>query len=144
MELFDLDTYNIFGVQLIVIMRILALLFLAITFLQAGLDKATDYKGNKAYFTSHFEKTQLSKMAGPLMPVIMVMEILSGVLAVAGILFIFINQRDLTLGMYATVSSMLTLLCLFFGQRVGKFYGEAAGIVPYIIMVFLAMVTFLL
>lgn len=142
MELLEFETYGIFGISLIVVMRILALLFLAITFLQAGLDKATDYKGNKAYFTSHFEKTVLAKQAGALMPVIMLLEILSGLLAVAGILFLLLDQQDSTLGMYATISSMVTLLCLFFGQRVGKFYGEAAGIVPYIAMTFLTMFIF--
>lgn len=143
MKLFMGD-YEILGLYTGTVIRLLALLFLAITFLQAGLDKAFDFKGNKAYFTSHFEKTPLAKLAGTLMPVIMLMEIVSGLLAVAGIVLLLINQENAKTGMYAACASMLTLLCLFFGQRIGKFYGEAAGIVPYIIMTFLSMWLFAL
>lgn len=141
MQLFMGD-YQILGLYDGTIIRLAALLFLAITFLQAGLDKAFDFKGNKAYFTSHFEKTPLAKLAGTLMPVIMLMEIISGLLAVAGIVLLLINQEDAKTGMYAATVSMLTLLCLFFGQRIGKFYGEAAGIVPYMIMTFFSMWVF--
>lgn len=142
MNLYALEQFNILGLYLMTIIRLVALAFIAITFLQAGLDKATDFKGNKAYFTSHFAKTPLAKQAGALMPVIMLLELISGSLALLGIVSLLINQGYLLLGTYSTIASMITLLCLFFGQRVGKFYGEAAGIVPYIAMTFLTMFIF--
>ena len=36
------------------IASILVLVFLAITFIQSGYDKVTDWKGNVEYLTSHF------------------------------------------------------------------------------------------
>jgi uncharacterized membrane protein YphA (DoxX/SURF4 family) len=122
-------------------LQLCGLLFIAITFLQAGLDKAFDYPGNKSYFTSHFKNTILAKTAPLLLPVIMIMEISSGILAIIGGICIFCKNFEIAF--YASMLALLTLLCLFAGQRIGKFYGEAAGIVPYMIIVFLSCMTLL-
>jgi uncharacterized membrane protein YphA (DoxX/SURF4 family) len=136
-----MEARRIFGLEIITLVQIAALLFIAITFLQAGLDKFFDYKNNKEYFTSHFKGTLLEKPAPMLLPVIMVMELVTGALAIAGVVCLLFQNAEI--GFYATITAMLTLLCLFFGQRVGKFYGEAAGIIPYMIMVLMGMLVFL-
>lgn len=37
--------------------EILVLVFLIITFLQSGIDKITDWKGNVGFITSHFKNS---------------------------------------------------------------------------------------
>ncbi|MFT7350264.1 MAG: hypothetical protein ACI8VZ_002587, partial [Candidatus Paceibacteria bacterium] len=42
--------------------EILLLLFLLITFLQSGIDKLIDWKGNLSWLTGHFAETPLKNM----------------------------------------------------------------------------------
>ena len=44
------------------ITEIILLLFLTITFLQSGLDKILDWKGNIGWLKEHFSKTFMGKM----------------------------------------------------------------------------------
>ena len=131
---------SIWGILIVDILRVCGLIFIAITFLQSGTDKLLDYKGNREYFTAHFKNSPLAKQAAMLLPVITLLELASGLLALAGIVFIFLGQPQT--GALATVLALFTLLCLFFGQRMAKAYAEAAGIVPYIIMVTLVLIAF--
>ncbi len=45
------------------ITEILLLAFLIITFLQSGLDKIFDWKGNVSWLKEHFSKTFMTNMA---------------------------------------------------------------------------------
>jgi uncharacterized membrane protein YphA (DoxX/SURF4 family) len=42
--------------------EIILLLFLVITFLQSGIDKITDWKGNISWLKDHFKSTFLGRM----------------------------------------------------------------------------------
>lgn len=131
---------TIFGILVTDIIKLCGLIFIAITFLQSGVDKLLDYRGNREYFVSHFKNSPLAKQAARLLPVITFLELASGLLAVAGMPFVFLGQPETGTG--AATLALFTLLCLFFGQRMAKAYGEAAGIVPYIIMVMLTLIVF--
>jgi hypothetical protein len=49
-------------------MRALAALFLGVLFLQSGLDKVTDRKGNLKWLTGHFAKSPLSGVVPLVLP----------------------------------------------------------------------------
>ena len=114
--------------------ELLILVFIIVTFLQSGLDKLFDWKGNIDWLTGHFGKTFLSGTVPLLLGVIMVMEILSGFLAIAGIYSILFNgSYDLALS--AAALAAITLLMLLFGQRIAKDYAGAFTITGYFIVV---------
>lgn len=115
-----------------------AALLVAILFIQSGLDKVFDWKGNLDWLTGHFSKTFLRGMVLPMLATITVMELATGFLAAAGIVY-FLMTGSLTLIFYAAVLGAASLTALFFGQRVAKDYPGAAVLVPYFILMIILM-----
>lgn len=113
--------------------EILILLFIAIVFLQSGLDKAFDWKGNLGWLTGHFSSTFLSGSVPLMVGIIMILEILSGLLAIAGIIWILAFEQT-EIGLYGCILASLTLLMLLFGQRVAKDYAGAFTLTGYFIV----------
>lgn len=120
------------------ITEIILLLFLAITFLQSGLDKIMDWKGNIGWLKEHFSKTFMGKMVEINVAIILVIETVAGLLAILGIYQLIVNDNA-TLGFYAAILSAITLLLLLFGQRVAKDYDGARTIVIYLIPTIFAL-----
>ena len=112
---------------------LLGAILLAILFIQSGLDKVFDWKGNLGWLTGHFSKTFLGGFVPVLLATITVSEIATGVLSAAGIIY-FLATGSLILIFYAAVLGALSLLALFFGQRIAKDYPGAVSIVPYFIL----------
>jgi len=112
----------------------LILIFTVITFLQSGLDKIFDWKGNNGWLTSHFQGTFMGGMVSLLLGVILVLEVITGVLALAGIITLWL-KNDPSLALWSLVLAAITLLMLLFGQRVAKDYAGAFTIVGYFIVV---------
>lgn len=117
----------------IVSAQILTLVFLAILFLQSGLDKVLDFKGNLAWLKGHFAKSPLAGQVAPMLVVITLTETAAGALAAAGAVMLALDASK-TLGLYAAQLSALNIVMLFFGQRVAKDYAGAASLVPYFVV----------
>ncbi|WP_372339342.1 DoxX family protein [Flavobacterium sp. MFBS3-15] len=117
---------------------ILILAFLAITFIQSGYDKVTDWKGNLEWLKGHFSQTPIRNMVPQSLFLILVMEVFSGAFAVIGIIEIFVNGGD-QFPILAGVLSGITLLFLLLGQRMAKDYDGARTIVIYFIPVVLLL-----
>src|SRR5690554_6465461 len=83
----------------IYITEILILLFIVITFLQSGLDKITDWQGNISWLKGHFSKTFLAGQVSLMTGIILIIEVLTGLLAIAGIIQILISGTT-TLSLY--------------------------------------------
>ncbi len=115
------------------ITEILILLFILITFLQSGLDKATDWNGNLAWLSEHFSKTFLSGMVPAMVGIIMLLEIITGLLAALGVISILFFSNTVW-ALYACVLAAITLLMLLFGQRVAKDYAGAFTLTGYFIV----------
>lgn len=113
-------------------------LFLAVTFLQSGFNKVRDYSGNRSYFASVFEKTFLRSVSGMLLPVIMVLEILSGLGMLTGTVLMYCYLNPNILG-YSLALSALTLIMLLTGQRIAKDYAGAASLTGYFIISILGL-----
>ena len=120
------------------ITEIILLLFLAITFLQSGLDKILDWKGNIGWLKEHFSKTFMGKIVEINVAIILIIEVIAGILAVLGTYQLVVNDNS-TLGFYAAILSAITLLLLLFGQRVAKDYDGARTIVIYLIPTLFAL-----
>jgi uncharacterized membrane protein YphA (DoxX/SURF4 family) len=117
---------------------LLAALFMAILFMQSGLDKVFDWKGNLGWLTGHFEKTFVAGMVPMMLATITVMEVATGLLAAAGIVYFFF-AGSLSLIFISGVVGALTLIALFFGQRIAKDYPGAAVLVPYFLLTLVLM-----
>lgn len=113
-------------------------LLVSILFIQSGLDKVSDWKGNLAWLTGHFSKTFLSGMVPMMLATITVMELAAGLLSFAGIVY-FLATASTALIFWATVVGAASVVALFFGQRVAKDYPGAAVLVPYFILLMVLM-----
>ena len=112
--------------------EILLLLFLVITFLQSGIDKIYDWKGNLNWLKGHFADTPLQNLVPFLLGVVLLSEVISGILCSIGIYEIVMTGEH-TFAFSGAVMSCVSLLMLLFGQRVAKDYEGAKTIVVYFI-----------
>ena len=115
------------------ILQLLISAFIAVLFLQSGLDKVIDRKGNRAYLEEHFARSPLAGTVGPLFLVVTILEVAAGVLSGIGFLMLLVT-RDSMVAYLGAVVAGVNLVALFFGQRVSKDYGGAAALVPYFLL----------
>ena len=130
-----------FSLSPLSISQILIALFLAICFLQSGVDKIIDRKGNLNWLTGHFANSPLKKIVPLLLMVITLTELLGGFLCTVGIIDFFINgTKELIL--YGFIINSLTLIALFLGQRIAKDYEGASVLVGYFIITIIGILSF--
>ena len=113
-------------------------LLVAILFIQSGLDKLFDWKGNLEWLTGHFSKTFLSRFVWLMLAKITAAELFTGILAAAGIIYFFAAGSTIVI-FYAAILGTASITALFFGQRVAKDYAGAAVLVPYFILLIAMM-----
>ena len=124
--------------QAIYAMQILASAFLAILFLQSGIDKVIDRRGNLEWLKGHFAKSPLAGIVPALLICITILEIAAGALSAVGcVLVILLN--DSTIAFYGAVLAAAAITALFFGQRIAKEYAGAAVLIPYFLLTLLAI-----
>jgi hypothetical protein len=120
------------------VMQVLSSALLAILFLQSGIDKIVDRRGNLEWLKGHFAKSPLAGMVPAMVTVITIMEIVAGGLSAIGCGLILFRQ-DSTFAFYGAAVSALALVALFFGQRMAKDYPGAATLVPYFLLTLAAI-----
>ncbi len=118
-----------------------AVFFLAIVFLQSGFDKLFNFKKELAWVRQKFARNFLHGFISPIFIVLTFAEILSGIVATAGVIQLLFTN-DSTLAIYGTAASCATVLMLIFGQRFTKDYSGAATLVPYFIVAILGLYFF--
>ena len=106
---------------------------LAILFLQSGIDKIVDRKGNIEWLTGHFAKSPLASQVVPMVGVITVIEVAAGALSASGAVMLLVTGSR-TLAALGALLAVTAILMLFFGQRIAKDYAGAAALVPYFIV----------
>ena len=117
---------------------LVAAAFVTILFVQSGLDKVFDWKGNLGFLTDHFSKTFVAGMVPVMLGTITFMEIATGLLAAAGVIY-FLATGSLIVIFYAGALGAASTTALFFGQRIAKDYPGAAVLVPYFILMLITM-----
>ena len=120
------------------VMQIFASAFLAILFLQSGIDKVVDRRGNFEWLKGHFAKSSLAGIVPALLISITILEVAAGALSAVGCVFVILS-RDSTVAFYGAAISAVAVLALFFGQRMAKDYAGAAVLVPYFLLTLVAM-----
>ena len=113
--------------------QLMTSLFLAILFLQSGLDKVFNFADNLGWLTGHFSKTPFRGQVKMMLITITIAEVAAGVLALMGAGQIAMNGEK-TFAMYGAQLATLDIVMLFFGQRIAKDYAGAASLVPYLIL----------
>jgi DoxX len=127
---FLLDLFRADGVNFTFV-KMLTPALMAILFLQSGLDKLFNYKGNLSYFEGHFKNSPLSKTVGLMLPMITVLEVAAGFMSAVGVLGLYSGNE--IWAFWGLILSALSLICLFFGQRMAKDYAGAGGLMPYFV-----------
>ncbi len=113
--------------------QLMTSLFLAILFLQSGLDKVFNFADNLGWLTGHFSKTPFRGQVKLMLITITIAEVAAGALALMGAGQIAMNGEK-TFAMYGAQLATLDIVMLFFGQRIAKDYAGAASLVPYLIL----------
>lgn len=113
--------------------EILILLFLMVTFLQSGIDKVSDWKGNVSFITGHFENSPLKSYTSILVAIILVMELVAGAMMLVGI-FHLATTGNKEVALLGTEICALTLVFLLIGQRLAKDYAGAMSLAVYFII----------
>ena len=120
------------------LLQILVSAFLAVLFLQSGIDKIVDRQGNLSWLSGHFAKSPLAGIVPLMVTVITILEVAAGTLSAVGCAIIVFSHNS-TVAFYGAVVSAIAILCLFLGQRMAKEYAGAAVLVPYFLLALVAI-----
>jgi hypothetical protein len=126
---------TLLGFPILLLVKLLFAAFNGILFTQSGLDKVFHYQGNLDYFKDHFKKSPLASSIGLLMPVITLLETSAGLISLTGLVLLLLGS-DLgpTTAALGLCLGGVSLVSLFFGQRLAQDYTGAATLVPYFLM----------
>jgi hypothetical protein len=120
------------------LLQILVSAFLAILFLQSGIDKIVDRQGNLEWLKGHFAKSPLAGLVPLLFGVLTIIEVLAGALSGIGFVALIFSHNP-TIAFSGAVVSAVAIIALFFGQRMAKEYAGAAVLVPYFLVALVAI-----
>jgi uncharacterized membrane protein YphA (DoxX/SURF4 family) len=111
--------------------EILILLFLIVTFVQSGIDKIIDWKGNTDFIKNHFKNSPFKNNVPLLLGIILILEVVAGILMIIGVFQIYTSSEKALSG--------ITLIFLLIGQRLAKDYAGAMSLAVYFIICLLGV-----
>jgi hypothetical protein len=138
MILLSIISSNKEGFLIFSIPAILISFFFAILFLQSGLDKVFNYKGEYEWTKEHFSKSALRRLIIIIFPLLTFFELGTGLLSLSSTAM-FLVTKNTDGFFYAFLFSCLTILMLFFGQRMAKDYAGAVSLTGYFIVSILGL-----
>lgn len=115
------------------IAQVLGTALLGVLFLQSGLDKVFNWRGELGWISEHFAKTPLRGFVPQLLGVVTLLEVASGISCLLGSALL-LGTGDPTFATLGATLAGATLLQLFAGQRIAKDYPGAASIAPYFLI----------
>ena len=118
--------------------EVLILIFLTITFVQSGIDKLIDWKGNLSFIKGHFKNSPLKNSVPLLLGVILVIEIIAGLLMAVGVYQLYTSEAK-EIAILGVELSAITLIFLLIGQRLAKDYAGAMTLAVYFIITLLGV-----
>ena len=104
-----MDTGTLLGYSGLDLLRMGFAAMVAILFLQSGLDKALDWKGNMAWLTGHFAKSPLKGTVPLLLSVITAIELSAGACAAIGLIQVALHG-DPTPGTWGCMLGALAIV----------------------------------
>ena len=120
------------------LLQVLVSLFLAILFLQSGIDKIVDRQGNLDWLKGHFAKSPLAGVVPLMFLALTILEVVAGALSAIGCALLVLSHNS-TVAFYGAIVSAVAITALFFGQRMAKDYAGAAVLVPYFLLTLVAI-----
>jgi len=129
------------GLSLEVITQLLLSIFLAILFLQSGIDKLVEWKENYGWLKEHFASSFLGRMVKPMLVTITALEIVAGITSGFGAIYLLVTGNNV-FALYGVLFAAICLLLLFFGQRVAKDYAGASTLTIYFILTIVGLYIF--
>ena len=142
MENAIIESLSHWGINGKALLQLLLTIFVAILFIQSGLDKVFNYKAEQSFYRQHFAKTFLKSTVGLLMPIITISELAAGLFCGVGVLALLFTGRP-ELGFIGMLLAALSIIQLFFGQRVAKDFAGAASLVPYFLLTIVGLWAYL-
>ena len=118
--------------------EVLILLFLIVTFIQSGIDKILDWKGNLNFIKDHFKNTPFKNSVPLLLSIILIIEIIAGLLMLIGVYQIYTSETK-EIALLGVSLSAITLIFLLIGQRLAKDYAGAMSLAVYFIITLLGV-----
>ena len=119
--------------------EVLILLFLIVTFLQSGIDKLVDWKGNLSFIKSHFKNSPLKNSVPLLLAIILIMEVLASLLMIIGVYQLYTSELK-EIAILGVIISALSLIFLLIGQRLAKDYAGAMTLAVYFIITIIGLI----
>lgn len=113
--------------------EVLLLIFLIITFIQSGIDKLLDWKGNVSFIKEHFKNSPLKNTVPLLLGIILIVEIIAGVLMSIGVYELYTSEAK-EIALLGVELSAIALIFLLIGQRLAKDYAGAMSLGVYFII----------
>ena len=114
--------------------------FLAILFLQSGMDKVIDFRGNQGWLTQHFGNSPLRGVVTPMLVTLTVIEVSAGVLCAVGLVELLVLGVP-RIAFWGITVAALAFLALFLGQRIAKDYTGAAVLPAYFLVALIGLWT---
>jgi hypothetical protein len=103
-----------------------------ILFLQSGFDKLFNFRENLSWLNGHFADSLLGGIVPVLLVIITITELSSGVLSAVGLAQLLVFKTG-SISLWGNMLAIISLLCLFLGQRLAKDYAGAASLISYFI-----------
>ena len=119
--------------------EVLILLFLIVTFLQSGIDKLIDWKGNLSFIKGHFKNSPLKSSVPLLLGIILIMEILASLLMIIGVYQLYTSESK-EMAILGVIISAFSLIFLLIGQRLAKDYAGAMTLAVYFIITIIGLI----
>ncbi len=125
-----MDQTITFSAESLQIARIAIAVFFGILFIQSGLDKVFNFRENLSWLVTHFKDTFMSGVVPVIFLVITISETAAGIISAYGAIDIYIHKTT-NIALLGLELSALSLIFLFFGQRIAKDYAGAGSLVTY-------------
>jgi hypothetical protein len=113
--------------------EVLILFFLIVTFLQSGIDKLIDWKGNVSFIKEHFKNSPLKNSVPLLLAIILILEIVAGFLMLFGVYELYTSEAN-EFALLGVELSAVVLIFLLVGQRLAKDYAGAMSLAVYFLI----------
>ena len=113
--------------------EVLILIFLIVTFLQSGIDKVVDWKGNVSFIKEHFKNSPLKNSVPLLLGIVLVLEIVASFFMAVGVFQLYTSEAK-EIASFGIELSAITLIFLLIGQRLAKDYAGAMSLAVYFII----------
>ena len=118
--------------------RLAVTAFFAIAFLQSGLDKLVDRQGNLDFLRGHFADSPLRGVVPAMFWAIAGLETIAGLCCGVGTVQMLVGSGT-SLALWGLSLSLISLLCLFFGQRLARDYAGAVVLTSYFAVALLGL-----